>query len=223
MWIENASYIQFPRFHFRLDVRSNETFDTYQCLRNGLTVPTTACGGDAAWLNTSKCIAFLADQIWVQNDGRNWQTLDNQIFFCTITTFGTGYEGNPAIAFELEGDNWGMSGSPIVSQFFGPLPDTWIYLEKSTFQSSRGGPLINLWQSDLAYHSTNFTPNYYGVNPQIGSFFVKHYQPLDIFPGWVTIGDIGGIGFFMLILHTIVMIVIGIFLPNDSNFLSSSS
>jgi len=42
---------------------------------------------------------------------------------------------------------------------------------------------------------------------------------MDIYNGWMTVGDIGGIAFFGVILHTIVMIIVGLFLANSSTFL----
>lgn len=54
----------------------------------------------------------------------------------------------------------------------------------------------------------------------IGSFNVMHARDVDEFNGWKGVGDIGGLVFFLYILHTILMIIIGFFVNNDSKFLN---
>jgi hypothetical protein len=60
------------------------------------------------------------------------------------------------------------------------------------------------------------------VSVIIESFGVEHYEQRSVYNGWMAMGDVGGFAFFLLILHTIVMLGVGVFLANDSRFLHSS-
>jgi hypothetical protein len=71
------------------------------------------------------------------------------------------------------------------------------------------------------YQSTVSFPGYYVVSTIIESFGVEHLEQRSLYNGWMAMGDVGGFAFFLLILHTIVMLGVGVFLANDSKFLHS--
>lgn len=48
---------------------------------------------------------------------------------------------------------------------------------------------------------------------------MRHIVEYDSYNGWMALGDIGGFAFFMMILHTMVMMCIGVCFNNDSQFL----
>jgi hypothetical protein len=220
MWIENATSITFPRFHIRTDHRGNETITTAECSYEGQFLEPQLCQswkGMAPSLQT--CNAFASDTIVARND---WSRDDSRIY-CTIQTTGVGQEGNTMVAFELEGTNvFSSGGNMYASIWLAPNDNAWVMLEKSVLQANKKHPQIELWQRTLLYHSTSSMPNYYNVTAIMGSYFVVHYEPKDVYNGWMAIGDIGGVAFFMVILHTIAMIVLGLFLTNTSQFLSGS-
>jgi len=221
-WFENVTEMNFPRFHLRLDHRGNETFlyDQSQCVFGNNPLVKTQC---AVWRGMqppqNQCIAFEADQLVAKND---WQMQD-AVINCNIFTQGLGVNGNTMMAYELEGEkvfSWG--GMPFMSTWFMPNNMIWIFLEKNLWESSHLG-LIQLWKKDLVYHSDITTPNFYNMTTLIGSFFVQHLERMDIYNGWMTVGDIGGIAFFMVVIHTIVMIFIGLFMHNSSSFLNGEN
>jgi len=222
MWIDNSSSINYPRFHLRLDPFGHQVFTTPPpCFYgNGATAPliTYPC---AAWhgqnLPMSVCVAYGSDSIKVTNSGGNF----NMSFItCSVNTAGVGFDNNTMLGFGLEGNNtfsWG--GMAFHTTYIAPNNMAWVYLEKNTFQMSRKSQVFDLWTKTLVYHSTQFMPNFYNVSVIMNSFFVRHFEPMDIYNGWMTVGDIGGLGFFAVLLHTIVMIIVGLFLSNTSSFL----
>jgi len=219
LWVENATSIQYPRFHIRLDHRGDEIFYSTSCFFGTTLLSSMQC---APWGEfqppLNQCIAFSSDSFTAQNDFM--QFFQNHIY-CTINTTGFGYLGNQMAVFELEGhDVFTMGGMAFEGTYFAPNNNAWILLEKNLFQPHSTKSQIQLWEKKLIYHSTIQESNYYNFTTMIGSFFVKHYDPTDTYNGWMTIGDIGGVSFFMVIIHTLVMIIFGLFLNNSSTFLA---
>lgn len=217
-WFENASSINFPRFHFRMDHHSNEVFSNMQCTFQGAILQNQPCSN---WFNftppQNQCQAIWADGLSSPND---WAKQDNRIF-CSILTFGAGTDGNLEMAFELEGRGvFSMTGEAFSSVWFAPNNNAWIMLEKSILTDKRHTG-IQLWQNTLLYHSTLFQPNFYNVTVIMGSHFVRHFEPKDNYNGWMTVADIGGVGFFMVVIHGLAMIIFGLFFTNNSSFLGA--
>jgi len=217
VWVENATAIQFPRFHLRLDHRGNETFVNYQCMAEGLLLNPIPCSDWRGFQpSTNTCIAFDSDSVTAYND---W-TRDDARIYCEVQTTGTGPNGNMMMAYELEGQNvFSIGGNMYAAVWIAPNDMAWVMLEKSVLQTSKKADQIQLWERTLLYHSTVSQANFYNVTTIMGSFLVRHFDPKDVYNGWMTIGDVGGVGFFMVILHTMVMILIGLFFSNTSSFL----
>jgi len=220
-WFENASTINYPRFHFRMDHHSSEVFANIGCTYQGAFLKNEEC---QAWRDYqpafNQCVAIWADSL----TSSNWNLYEDPRIDCTIETLGSGFDGNLIMTFELEGTGvFSMSGEAFTSLYFAPNDKAWIMLEKNLFQLSKKDPVIQLWQTTLLYHSSMSQPNYYNVSVIIGSHFVRHMEPKDHYNGWMTVGDIGGVAFFMVVLHGMAMIVFGLVLTNDSTFLNGST
>jgi len=137
MWVENSSQIQFPRFHFRMDPRGNEVFQSpLVCIFGSnanqfvlVTQPCQSFFGFQPPLN--QCIAFNSNEYTALND---WTRGDQRIT-CELYTQGQGYFGNQMIAFEFEGEqNFGGKGAqPFMSTWFAPNDMNWITLQKKMF------------------------------------------------------------------------------------------
>jgi len=221
IWVENVTSIQFPKFHFRFDHHGNETFASFVCnAPNGVPLtpgPCTFWKGFQPPMNS--CLSFNSDSVTAFND---W-TLGDQRITCEIYSQGMGTDGNMMMAFELEGDNvFAAGGNQYASIWMAPNDMEWVLLEKSLLQAGKTSNQIELWERTLLYHSTIHETNFYNISVIMGSFYVTHFDPKDVYNGWMTIGDIGGVGFFMVILHTIFMIIIGLFFSNNSTFLNGS-
>jgi len=80
---------------------------------------------------------------------------------------------------------------------------------------------VTTWEKTALYHSTVFTPASFTITTIISSFRVTHHEQANNYDGWMAVADIGGFAFWMVILHTIAMIVVGFILPNESKFLGA--
>jgi len=221
LWVENTTAITFPRFHVRLDHRSPAVFINNNCYSSGVPLVPQACQSwDGFQPPMNQCIAFNSDEIVGVND----MSRDDSRISCTVTTTNGTYQGNMMMVFELEGQNvfsWG--GNAYAGLWFGPNNNAWIMLEKNLLQATKHHEVFELWSRTLLYHSTASSTGYYNFTVIMGSYFVRHFEPKDTYNGWMTVGNIGGVGFFMVIIHTLAMIILGLFLSNTSTFLSGGS
>jgi len=216
-WIQTVNQMNFPRFHFRFD--GNETVLQYNCfLESGTPVATSPC---QAWhghvFPANQCFAVNADTITAYN---NNSPTDSERIYCNMTTTGN-ESGNTLIAWEIEGEEIRIGLSAHISTWIAPNNMAWVMLGKSVIATPHGD--MEGWSRSLLYHSTVAVPGYYNVATIIGSFQVVHVKANDSYNGWMSIGQIGGFAFFLVILHSIVMIAIGIFMANDSKLLNESA
>jgi len=222
LWVQNETQINFPRFHVRLDHRGNEVFQPGYpiCTFGNQTINTAQC---QPWFGfqppQNQCVALETDKITAFND---WKRGDQRIQ-CEAITDGEGYNGNMMMAFEFEGQHvYSFGALAYASTWFAPNDMAWILLQKNMLQQTKNHPNVQLWESNLLYHSTVSQPNVYNFTTIMSSFLVRYYQPRNTYNGWMAVGSIGGVGFFMVCLHTLFMILIGFILANTSSFLSNS-
>jgi len=216
MWIESATQIYFPNFHFR--TTGNETIVSSACFfMNGPNIPTVPCQWHGP---TSRCFTVVGESIASVYDPNVHSTaVDYQRIYCNITTTGNS-SGNTLIAWEIEGNETQVGPNSYASIWIAPNNLAWVMLEKSVI-GLKTGPEI-AWRRSLLYHSTVSTPGVYYTATIMGSYLVTHFVPNDSYNGWMSIGQIGGFAFFLVILHSIVMILMGIFMTNDSKLLNDS-
>jgi len=220
-WITTANQIYFPRFHFRMT--GNETILQNNCwLRSGAAVGTTPC---QPWhghvFPANACFAVDGDIVSAVNNNNAQRSFDdNERIYCNITTTGNS-SGNTLIAWEIEGNETQVGSNSYASIWIAPNNMAWVMLEQSIIGTPNGDEIA--WRRSLMYHSTVAVPGYYMVASIIGSFQVSHWEPSDSYNGWMSIGQIGGVAFFLVILHSMVMIVLGIFLTNDSKLLNDAA
>jgi len=222
LWSQNLSSISYPSFHFRVGGGENQTFTSFSCQQQGVALTVRQC---AAWqgspppFNTCRAVNSEAFQA-VQNATAFGEYFINRIA-CNIST--TGNSGDLLIAFEIEDPNVQFVGSnSYASIWIAPYQHAWVELIKSIFTQSNGQS-ITQWDRTLLYHSTYSVIGQYNVSVDFGSFFVTHVDQSDIYNGMMAMGDVGGFAFFMLIIHAILMILIGICFPNTSEFLGNKS
>jgi len=217
-WIENATSIAFPQFHFRTTgtelitsctcSHQNTVLSGMQCQPfNGVIPPLSQCTA----IDSSKVLA-------VQSESHSYGDLSNSRIHCTIWTDGS--SGNTLIDFGIEGKNVAYYGGNSYSGiWFAANDHTWIMLQKAIYKPGHGEATTE-WNRNLLYHSTLQQTGLYNVSVIMSSFSVQHWEQIDAYNGWMGLGDIGGFVFFMLILHAILMIIIGFFMNNDSTFLN---
>jgi len=218
MWVENATKIAFPNFHFRF-THHEETQDVFDgspvCVHEGtgFQLPPTTCTGITK--DPTKCQAFPGEVISASNSIA--APFGDDTIKCFINTTGWIYNStNQMMAFEIEGS----SGYDPID--FSPRanPGAWIMLKKRVASPLHSKVQYPFWEKSLLYHSSVKTPGFFVVRVIIGSFRVDHWQQADNFNGWRALDTIGGFSFWMVILHTIVMVIFGIIFANNSKFLN---
>jgi len=193
VWVENATEITFPRFHFRLSEHSEqgETFETstFHCKRNGASVLHSQC---ASWRGNApepqtKCIAVNADGITVQQ--KYHEPFDLLRIQCSFKTKGYNPSKNSLVALELEG-HYAHFGNAEASLHISPTQNAHVYLSKSVISLEKH-KTFDSWRKQLVYHSTVHNPGEYTVSVILRSFHIEHIEQSDFYPGWVAVGDIG--------------------------------
>jgi len=202
--VQREDKIQFPRFH----VRYTHPL-AVQCTYGDRIVPTRNCQS-----SDNTCVTVLADEFWALNIPRNWSS--GRIVCNVLTANITGEDH--LIAWELEGSTaWGPNEG--ASIWIGPNAAAWVLITKDVVQYPGSRSSVK-WERVLLYHSSLWHSGNYSVSVVMDSFDVDtittHDNP---YTGWMALGDMGGVAFFLVILHTIVMTVVGLLFANTSSFL----
>jgi len=213
IWLENATTINFPQFHVRFGGGENETIIDQQCTHMGVPLNVMPCQPYRGVVQPiNRCVAINSSSVVANQNIVNTERIQ-----CTIYTFIT--PGNSLMAFEFEGQNIATyGGNSYASVWFAANSNAWIMLEKALYDSD-GNPEITEWHRSLLYHSTAYSPGVYNITVIIGSYAVEHWEQVDSYTGWMSAGDIGGFGFFLVIIHSIIMMIVGVFFKNNAVFL----
>jgi len=218
-WYEFSPTMNFPNFHFRVDRASARTFYSMSCTQpDGSAVQFVPCADPTMDGDTTRCRAIQPTvPATAMRHDRLMRSLN-----CQFITNGTGPEGD-IMAFEVEGQYTfaETDGAGDTATWFGPNNNTWLDMKKKVVQLK--GFNLEVWDVVPIYHSTYWTQQAYNVTIMIGEFVTLHIQPKELYSGWLVYGAIGGTGFFMVIIQTILMALLGICLSNNSVFLSSGA
>jgi len=166
------------------------------------------------------CYALNSDGIEALYSDQPLQTLQNSNIQCTFAVNGSaGQDTTVAFGFE-NNDDLDTYGGNILH--ISPWTLSWVNLKKRIV--SLNGKGADAWEAQLQYHSlpnsNGATGGTFDVTVHIRDFVVDHYDQKDNYNGWQALGSIGGFAFFLVILHTLVMLLVGIFLDNNSRFLN---
>jgi len=215
-WSENASTINYPRFHFRS--QEDLFIGGISCSWNKQPLVPLPClprpNGETH--DFTKCQAIDATNIVAENKRGDFR---ERFITCTFATNYT-IDPNYLIAFEFEGHNIASYGiNSFASVWFGPNNNTWILLNKAIVTYRNQMPLEE-WDRELVYHSTVWHRGYYVVSIIINRFLVIHAEQDQRYDGWSALGEIGGFAFFLLMLHSFMMILVGICFTNNAKTLN---
>jgi len=217
VWVENATSIQFPRFHFRTGWDSNQQIVSLTCTHDNVPVNISPCPNTTA----NFCRTVYADSFSTSQATANVVFGDERIL-CNMTTIGNSSALGSLMAFEIEGTNEVSVGPNAgAAIWIAPNQFAWVMLEKSMFTGN--GNNITEWDRNLLYHSTVSVPGNYSIEVIIGSYNIWHIDQTHIYNGMMAMGDIGGFAFFMLIVHSIIMMFVGLCFLNNSTFLKTNS
>jgi len=217
VWFVEAPSITYPRFHFRCS--SMENIESVVCSQNNLTVTTTYCQEVNGVLpDILHCVAVNANNFQVVNEHDDFER-HHQRIECVVTTNGS-MDGNTLIAWEIEGNNVGVFGDNLYAGIWiAPNDRAWVLLEQGILeQTNQQSPQVS-WRRELLYHSTVSNIGTYNVATMIPSFHVLHLIASDSYDGWNALGDIGGFAFFMMMMHSFVLILVGLCFVNNSEWL----
>jgi len=219
MWIENSTSINFPVFHFRIYDYDPAEFDSIVCTtKQGLLVPNQICNVSVNDVPPiEKCFAVSASDI-VTID--TVDPTENAIICWFNTTANT---TSSLVAWEVEGDNFQYTGAnSYAATWVHPSPNAWVLLQKSIISRNPESHVVG-WHRDLVYQSSLSDNGQFTVSTIISSLQITHYNSRDSFNGWRALGEIGGFAYALVLVHTVVMIIIGFCMTNDSKFLTDRS
>eukprot|EP01118_Nematostelium_gracile_P017632 TRINITY_DN75_c0_g1_i1.p1 TRINITY_DN75_c0_g1~~TRINITY_DN75_c0_g1_i1.p1 ORF type:complete len:273 (+),score=78.76 TRINITY_DN75_c0_g1_i1:112-930(+) len=213
LWIENASALNFPAFHFSIPetaINDGVQFTSRNCMWNGSPVRTDFCTEPGTDLtNINLCFRVSAENIQAQNA---WGAgFDINSIQCMITTNGTAAV-NQMLHFSADD---GTETAAAQGTHISPGNMTWIFLHLNTFGDDK-----HFYQKRVIQHSSLVFDGVYNVQVMFGSFFVSHYDKKEAYTGFRALGDVGGLAFFYTILMTFILLILGFFIPNHSTFLS---
>jgi len=222
-WTENKS-MTFPRFHFHTGIAftGNEIITNISCMYQNTPVQIGLCkpfNGQVPSLFV--CAAVYGDYITITN---NNQSNDPRGFGidCNISTTGSINEVGQMIAFGLEGSNnlIGME-DPHVAVWIAPTSLAVIELDREIVTVN--GITGTYWDRSLFYLSDVTTgPGNYQIFILLDGFGALNYGVQNMYNGWRSTADVGGFAYFLLMLHTALMILLGFFFTNNSSFLKAS-
>jgi len=208
LWIENVSTLSFPDFEVQT-ANTQNAIKNVRCFHDSTTaISTTSCTG----LAQSVCLKVLASS----------QTASSQ------STIGTGSTKINCVISTANNDtntinsivavNFASSGLEGDDITIKPTYNAWILLNPVIITNAEGKQ-VSTFRKQLVYHSSKYMPGSYVISIVINSFHVMHLEQSDSYNGWQAVADIGGFAYFLLIIHTILMMIVGIFLQNNSSWL----
>jgi len=217
-FISQQSSIDFPAIRLRLSRRSeaNETFTGVpRCVHAGAFVQgTQTCTGDHA---PNTCYVLATDgfsAVYSQDPDQTFQQSNIVCNFSTTSTTGQ----NTMVAFEIEDNDPLGRGSLHIPPGF----NIWVNIRQVNYIVN--GVYSTTFRRELQNHGAVPLPNsMFAVTFHIKDFFVDTYEQKDNYNGWQAVGSIGGFAFFLVLLHTVVMMIVGIFLDNNSSFLNGEA
>jgi hypothetical protein len=210
--------INFPSFRIRIESDENQRLSSVTCRHSGVLLTTSDCGevyGNKTWWDRTKCQKINADKIRVPKKLVKYSDAWIQ---CEINTTIAINDANSLLAWELTGKAKPEGANAYASMWFQPNENAWILLRKDVSVDIKGKE-TQLWDRALVYHSTVAKAGHYKLTTIISDFRVNHYKEEIAYDGWMAMGDFGGFIIFLVVLHTITMLVFGIFLEYDGRFL----
>jgi len=192
----------------------------------GLAIPITACPDGTS---RDTCFTVKAGSISVKPDNKRD---GSHRITCTFQT--TGFVGeNQILLMEIEGAYSTFGSRYTQAVHFGPreFPGVEVQLKQLYIVPLRGevhgissdGKAKLAWEKSWFYHSSVVNAGSYSISIVIEDFIARYFEEIDEYKPEMAVGAIGGFAFWMVILHTIVMIIFGFFMTNTSKFLGSAS
>jgi len=206
LWLEQADVIPYPSFQLRtiLDEQNNVILSPF-CRWGNVLQQTGACPEQ---MDLTKCIQV--------NPTASAVPMQNALECYVNVTSPPG--ADQVLSFDIPEN--GKYGAAMT--FLRPSNNVWIVMDKISVEP-QSGPKLIYWPRRVQYETTVSKGDFFKVVLVIDTFAIWHYVETDWYTGMMAAGDIGGLAFFLYILHVISMLVIGVFLDNNSRFLHGTS
>jgi len=210
-WIQNVDEYNFPDFNFRFaHDEAGATFTSLVCQFNdtkGVISPAHIEPCPGVKPDTS-CRTVRASHFKVGHHDNN--------LACQVVTNNP--QQDQVLGFEIFNNaEFGFAWSWLT-----PNENTWVLLTPTVIKTKSHGSQTK-WRREVVYHTTVTNKNSYKVNVKFNDFHVMHFIEEDLYDRWMSVGDIGGFAFFLYILHTAFMFIVGFVLDNDSKFLTGGA
>jgi len=222
---QNSSSMYLPRFHFHTGISpmepGNEIFTNVSCHFHHQPIQTGPCASMHGTVpDIFHCVAVYGDTVEVFNHIGN-ESYDLGVS-CNITTSGNLTQIGNMIGWGMEGQgNIVIGDNAHTSLWIHSTQFSIINLQRTFAQGH--GQEVTLWERHLVYLSTVATPtNFYHVRVLVDGFGALRFTQQNLYSGWRATGDIGGTAFFLVCIHTFLMILVGFCLVNSSTFLGKS-
>jgi len=206
LYVESVESIQYPDFKFETpETAFQNNIVAMSCNQQGVQISIGSCGDN---IPLSSCRVVSGSQVSA--------SISTNELVCTINVTEP-TDANTLLGFQVlpQGDSFNMFDT-----WIRPDNSAFILLTKTTIEWD-GTSSNTVWGRSLMYHTSVQVPNYYVVTLSMDQFYVYHYEQTDLYNRWMSVGDTGGYAFFMYIIHTVFMWIVGIFFENDSRFLAS--
>jgi len=213
LWVENAAELQFPDFFFKIppDEIGTNTIQAAFCQwgrpdDHPILASTAVC--EASGEPLSQCVFVYGSEFAANQD---FNALD-----CQLNITGAANTDRVVTLQIYQGAAFGPSITWIQ-----PSSNAVVQISKIEFKP-KGVDTQVVWRSNLQYHTTVASADYFHLRIVFENFAVVHWDESSG-QQWWSVGAIGGFAFFMVILHTIFMAIIEMCLPNDSRFLKGGN
>jgi len=222
-FVESKS-MKLPRFHFHTGIyySGNEIITNISCMYHNTPVQTGLCkpfNGQTPSINN--CVSVFGDTVVVTSNNFTHESRNLGIG-CNITTTGSINQVGTMIAFAFEGNNTHVSEQ----DYHAPLwiaPTSNAVIELNREIMNVNGVVGTYWDRQLFYFSDVSVAGTYQIFVAVNGFGAFQFSTQNLYTGWRALGDIGGFAYFLVMLQTGVMILLGFCFVNESSFLRASS
>jgi hypothetical protein len=236
--------VVYPLFHFRLEGWHNATpaiiYNSISCVWNHTyQLAVQGCWGFPSPANNlAACFTVVTNNKTFAAYGKPHgspkdlfsQTHFSSFIWCNFTVNSTILGTTPNwVAWEIEHDNhtqFAYGDNAYAPIYFGPFTVNQVLLEKFTISGT------TYWERNHVYLPPPQNWNYsstealaqYITSTALITTTVTAYQTFGLsYHSWNGLADIGGLGFSLWIIQTCSMILVGLFMENDSHFLGAHS
>jgi len=211
MSARHESEIAYPAFRIRVSPSSPLNFTSVVCTHGaGVGVTTNACD------TTNRCIAVAVEGLVAKVGDASI----NCHITCKSQLPSTIHAIDETLIWELGSDN--HFRGPNFGVFIRPNDRAWVALQKVVATLMGDSSPRTFWERKLVYQVNTGERLTYQIDTVMDSFAVLEYFQGNRYNGWQAVGDIGGFAFFTIILHMLFMMLVGVFLRNESTFLKGS-